>query len=147
MKTWYQCTVKYMKENDQGQTKVVSEKYMCDALSFTEAEAKIYEEIGQRVMGEFEVADITKTKITDIFEYTDADQFYQTKVCYSAADADSGKEKKITNVMLVTAHSVDEAHNRIRESLNNMLVTFTVPEVKESPVLEVFHHNQGGDNG
>jgi hypothetical protein len=146
MKTWYQCTVKYTKENDQGHTKIVTEKYVCDALSFTEAEAKIYDEIGQRVMGEFQVTAITKTQITEIFEYDDADQFYQAKVCYSAVDIDSGKEKKITNVMLVTAHSVDEAHNRVKESLNNMLVTFTVPEVKESPILEVFHHIQGGNN-
>lgn len=145
MKTWFQVTIRYAKEDEQGRVKNVSEKYLADALSFTEAEAKIYEEMGQRVMGDFTVTHIAKTQITDVFEYTDADQFYQAKVCYYVADADSGKEKKVTNVMLVTAHSVDEAHNRIRESLNNMLVTFTVPEVKESAVLEVFHHSNGGE--
>lgn len=140
MKTWFNCTVKYMKENDQGKTKMVTEKYLVDALSFTEAESKIYKEIGQRVMGEFQVHAIARSGITDVFEYPDADTFYQTKVCYHAADADSGKEKKITDLMLITAKDVNQASDRIKESLNNMLVTFTVPEVKESQILEVFHH-------
>lgn len=146
MKTWFVIAVKYMKEDEHGRIKNVVEKYLVDALSFTEAEARIYEEMGQRVMGEFHVKDISRTSIIDIFEYKDSDQFYQAKVSYMIADADSGKEKKVNNLMLVTAHSVDEAHNRIRKSLNNMLVTFTVPEIKESKILEVFHHEmkEGG---
>lgn len=130
-----------MKEDEQGRTKNVTETYLVDALSFTEAEAKIYEEVGQRIMGEFQVTGISKSRVTDVFEYPDADTFFQAKVVYFVADADSGKEKKVTNLMLVTANDVKHAFERIFESLNNMLVTFTVPEVKESPVLEVFHHN------
>ncbi|WP_323757374.1 DUF4494 domain-containing protein [Roseivirga sp.] len=141
MKTWFTCKVKYMKEDEQGRTKSVSETYLADALSFTEAEAKIYEEIGQRVMGEFQVTGIAKSRVTDVFEYPDADTFFNCKVVYMAADADSGKEKKIANLMMVTASDVKQAYERIRESLNNMLVTFTIPEVKESPVLEIFHHS------
>lgn len=140
MKVWFTCKVKYQKEDEQGRMKNVTETYLTDALSFTEAEAKIYEEIGQRVMGEFQVTSISKSKIVDVFEYPDADTFYQAKVTYMVADADSGKEKKVTNLMLVHAANVRDAWDRIHESLNNMLVTFLVPEVKESPVLEVFHH-------
>ena len=61
-------------------------------------------------------------------------------VSYMLADADSGKEKKVVNTMLVHAANVKEAYERIHESLNNMLVAFTVPEIKESKILEVFHH-------
>lgn len=142
MKTWFTCKVKYQKEDEHGRVKNVTEAYLTDALSFTEAEAKIYDEIGQRVMGEFQVTSIAKSKIVDVFEYSDADQFYQAKVSYMVADADSGKEKKVTNLMLVTATDVKQAFERIHESLNNMLVTFIVPEVKESPILEVFHHHK-----
>ena len=142
MQTWFTCKVKYQKEDEQGRVKNVTEAYLTDALSFTEAEAKIYEEIGQRVMGEFQVTSIAKSKIVDVFEYPDADQFYQAKVSYMVADADSGKEKKVTNLMIVNAMDVRQAWERIHESLNNMLVTFIVPEVKESPILEVFHHTK-----
>ncbi len=140
MQIWFSCKVKYQKEDEQGRVKNVTEAYLVDALSFTEAEAKIYEEIGQRVMGEFQVTSIAKSKIVDVFEYTDAETFYQCKISYMIIDADSGKEKKVTNLMLVTAHHVKEAYDRIHESLNNMLATFIVPEVKESPIIEVFKH-------
>lgn len=140
MKTWFTCKVKYQKEDEQGRVKNVTEAYLTDSLSFTEAEARIYEEMGQRVMGEFIVTSIVKSKIVDVFEYPGGDVFYQVKISYVVADADSGKEKKITNLMLVHAGDVREAYDRIHESLNNMLVTFAVPEIKESPVLEVFHH-------
>ena len=140
MQTWFSCKVKYQKEDEQGRVKNVSEAYLVDALSFTESEAKIYEEIGQRIMGEFQVTSIVKSRIMDVFEYPDSDTFYQCKVTYMIVDGDSGKEKKVTNLMLVTAHHVKEAYERIHESLNNMLVTFIVPEIKESPIIEVFKH-------
>ncbi len=140
MQIWFSCKVKYQKEDEQGYVKNVTEAYLVDALSFTEAEAKIYEEIGQRIMGEFMVTSIAKSRVVDVFEYPDADTFYSCKVSYVTVDADSGKEKKINNIMLINAHHVKEAYERIHESLNNMLVTFVVPEVKESPILEVFKH-------
>ena len=146
MKTWFESTVKYMKEDDHGRVRNVTEHYLVDALSFTEVEARINEEMGQRVMGEFQVKSERKSQIIDVFEYPGGDVFYQCKVVYMITDADSGKEKKVTNLMLVHARDVKEAYERIHESLNNMLVTFTVPEIKESKILEVFHHEmkEGG---
>jgi hypothetical protein len=140
MKTWFECRVKFPQQDEQGKVKNVTSVSLVDALSFTEAEAKVYEEYGQRVMGEFEVVTIAKSKIIDIFEYQDADTFYQAKVVYMVADTDSGKEKKVTNLTLVGAHNVGEAFERIKESLSSMLMSFTVPEIKESKVEEVFHH-------
>jgi len=141
MKTWFTCKVKYQKQDDQGRIKNVTEAYLTDALSFTEAEARIYEEMGQRVMGEFIVTSITKSKIVDVFEYPGGDVFYQVKITYLITDADSGKEKKVSNLMIIHAENISQAYDRIHESLNNMLVTFAVPEIKESPIMEVFHHN------
>ncbi|MCE7997075.1 MAG: DUF4494 domain-containing protein [Roseivirga sp.] len=142
MKNWIMANVRYPKQDEQGRIKNVTERYMIDALSWTESEAKVYEEIGQRVMGEFSIVQMTKTKVVDIFEYPDNDYYYQCKVVYSVADADSGKEKKVTNLMLVTASNVKEAYERIHESLNNMLVTFEVPEIKLTKILEVFQHTK-----
>lgn len=140
MKTWFTCKVKYQKQDDQGRIKNVNEAYLTDALSFTEAEARIYEEMGQRVMGEFIVTSITKSKIVDVFEYPAGDVFYQVKITYLITDADSGKEKKVSNIMIIHAENVSQAYDRIHEALNNMLTTFAVPEIKESPIIEVFHH-------
>ena len=131
------CKVKYQKEEENGKVKNVTEPYLVDAMSFTEAEARIYEELGSIIRGEFIVSGISKSRIIDIFHYDDSDVWYKCKVTYSVEE-ESGKEKKIKNYMLVTASDVKQAYERIFESLNNMLVPFTVPEILETPIVEIF---------
>lgn len=138
MRIWFLCRVKYAKANEQGLLKNVSEQYLVDAVSFTEAEARIYDMLGSTIRGDFQVTNISKSNFIDVFPYDDIDIWHKCKITYVVADADSGKEKKVTQYMLVTAHDVKEAYERIHESLNNMLVTFRVPDVNESPIVEVF---------
>jgi hypothetical protein len=142
MRTWYLCKVKYAKENEQGLLKSVSEQYLVDAVSFTEAETRIYDMLGSVIRGDFQVTNISKSNIVDVFFYEDIDVWHKCKITYIVADADSGKEKKVTQFMLVTAHDVKEAYERIYESLNNMLVTFRVPEVTESAIVEIFPYEK-----
>ena len=142
MRTWFLCRVKYAKENEQGLLKNVSEQYLVDAVSFTEAEARIYDMLGSTIRGDFQVTNISKSNFVDVFHYEDIDIWHKCKITYVIADADSGKEKKVTQYMLVTAHNVKEAYERIHESLNNMLVTFRVPDVTESPIVEVFPYEK-----
>ena len=137
MKTWFMCKVKYQKEEENGRMKNVTDTYVVDAMSFTEAEARIYEELGSIIRGDFMVSGISKSKLIDIFHYDDSDVWYKCKITYSVAE-ESGKEKKITNYMLVSAQDVRQAYDRIHESLNNMLVTFSVPEVTETNIVEIF---------
>lgn len=138
MRIWFLCKVKYAKENEQGLLKNVSEQYLVDAVSFTEAEARIYDMLGSTIRGDFQVTNISKSNFVDVFPYEDIDVWHKCKITYVVADADSGKEKKVTQYMLVTAHDVKEAYDRIHESLSNMLVTFRVPDIVESPIVEVF---------
>ncbi len=137
MKTWFICKVKYQKQEEDGGLKSVVEPYLVDAVSFTEAEARIHEELGSMIRGEFYVNNISKTNIIDVFHYEDADIWHKCKITYTVSE-DSGKEKKITNYMLVTAHDLKQAYDRIFESLNNMLVSFRVVEINESPIVEIF---------
>ncbi len=138
MRIWFLCKVKYAKENEQGLLKNVSEQYLVDAVSFTEAEARIYDMLGSTIRGDFQVTNISKSNFVDVFPFDDIDIWHKCKITYVVADADSGKEKKVTQYMLVTAHDVKEAYDRIHESLSNMLVTFRVPDIVESPIVEVF---------
>lgn len=142
MRVWFLCKVKYAKENEEGLLKNVSEQYLVDAVSFTEAEARIYDMLGSVIRGDFQVTNISKSNIVDVFFYEDIDIWHKCKITYIVTDADSGKEKKVTQFMLVTAHDVKEAFERIFESLNNMLVTFRVPEVTESPIVEIFPYEK-----
>ncbi|BDD09866.1 hypothetical protein FUAX_22980 [Fulvitalea axinellae] len=138
MNSWFLCKIKYKKEDDKGVLKSIAESYLVDAISFTEAEARIHEEVGSLISGEFLISNLNKTKILDVFGYDDADLWYRCKITYVLADEESGKEKKVTNFMLVAANDAKQAYDRITESLSTMLVPFRIPEVVETPILEIF---------
>lgn len=122
MNSWFTVKVKYTKQLDNGALKRVSEPYLVAAMTFTDAEARIYEELGTIIRGEFHVVGITRTELHDIFAYDDADIWYKVKVKYETADADSEKTRKVTQNFLVSAGSVKEAYERIKESLSTLMV-------------------------
>ncbi|MHA7130782.1 DUF4494 domain-containing protein [Algoriphagus namhaensis] len=142
MRTWFLCKVKYAKENEEGLLKNISEQFLVDAVSFTEAEAVIYDRLGSQIRGDFQVTSLSKSNIVDVFFYEDADIWHKCKVSYLVTDADSGKEKKVNQYMLITAHDVKSAYDRIQESLSSMLVSFRVPDVVESPIVDVFPYEK-----
>ena len=65
MAVWFEASVKYMKTNEEGRTAKVSEGYMVDALSFTEAEARIVEEMAALISGEYYLNTLKKSNITE----------------------------------------------------------------------------------
>jgi len=142
MRTWFLCKVKYAKENEEGLLKNISEQYLVDAVSFTEAEAIIYDRLGSQIRGDFQITGLSKSNIVDVFFFEDADIWYKCKVSYLVSDGESGKEKKVTQYMIVTASDVKDAYDRIQESLSNMLVSFRVPDIIESPIVEVFPYEK-----
>ena len=139
---WFTVKVKYTKKLDNGALKRVSEPYLLAAMTFTDAEARIYEELGQIIRGEFNVVGISRTEIHDIFSYDDADVWYKVVVKYESADADSEKARKVKQNFLVSAASVEEAYQRIKESLSTLLVDFKIPSIKVSPIVEIFPYNE-----
>lgn len=145
MNNWFTVKVKYTKQLEDGRLKRVTEPYLVDSVSFTDAEARMYEEIGQSVTGEFLITGITKTEYADIFYYDDSDDWYKCKLTYVSIDGDEGKEKKITSNFLVTASNVKEAYERIKESLSDMTVTFEVPSIMLTPIVEVLPYNPDMD--
>lgn len=142
MRTWFTAKVKYAKENEEGLLKQISEQYLVDAVSFTECEAILYDRLGSQIRGDFQVTAISKSNIVDVFFYEDTDNWFKAKITYLVADGESGREKKVTQYMLVTAVDVPQAHERIQESLSNMLVSFQVPDVVKSPIVEVFPYEK-----
>lgn len=138
MNNWFLVKCKFTREFQNGTFKRVTEPYLLNAMSFTEAEARIYKEVGEYVRGEFLVQAISKVDYADIFDYDDSDTWFKAKVSYVTEDADSGKEKKFTNNYLVSAHNVKEAYERIEESLKGLMVTHETPLVSETDIVEVF---------
>jgi len=67
----FETKIRYDKIQENGAVKKVTEAYLVDALSFTEAEARIIEEMTPYISGDFSVAAIKRTKIAEIFFTSD----------------------------------------------------------------------------
>lgn len=142
MNNWFTVKVKYTKQLENGSFKRVTEPYLLAAMTFTDAEARIYEELGQIIRGEFNIVSIMRTEIHDIFFYEDADIWWKLQLSYLSMDADTQKNVRITQNFLVTAHDAGQAHERIKESLATLMVDFEVPSVAKSPIVEVFPYKE-----
>jgi hypothetical protein len=144
MNSWFTVKVRYTKQLDNGSFKRVSEPYLIAAMSFTDAESRAFEEVGELVRGEFSVVSIARTEIHDIFSYGDSDVWYKAKVTYESA-MEGEKSKTTVQHMLVSAHSVTDAESRIKESLSTMLVDFNVPSVSVSKIVDIFPYKEDLD--
>lgn len=145
MNSWFTVKVKYTKQLDNGGLKRVSEPYLLAAMTFTDAEARIYEELGNVIRGEFNVTGIARTELHDIFAYDDSGVWYKCKVTYESMDADTEKAKRVAQNFLIEAHSVKEAFDRMQESLKGLMVDFQIPSIMVSPIVDIFPFSENLD--
>lgn len=138
MRVWFLAKVKYAKENEQGLFKDVTEQYLVDAVSFTECEAIIHKKVGEYIRGAFQIVSIARSSFVETFFYEDSEVWWKCKMKYLIADINSGKEKIVTQLHLVTAEDAKQAYDRIQESMSNMMVYFTIQEVVKTEILDVF---------
>lgn len=139
MHTWFECKVKYIKiDETSGRDKKVNEPYLVDAVSFTEAENRIHEELEQMIRGDFQVTNIRMANYSDVFPIENADRWFKCKVSYVALDEGAGKEKKVSNQMLVMGNDLREAYDNLMTSLEGMTIDFDVLGINESPIMDVF---------
>lgn len=141
MPEWFQTKVKFLKQTDQGLVKAVTEQYIVDAMSFTEAEARITMEVADN--REITMMSIAKSNIKEVVFYGDTELWHKAKVTYIVADEESEKEKKVTTYLLVNSENVHEAYERVQEHLKEMLVPYRIPKIEESPIVEVFPFQAG----
>ena len=142
MNNWFTVKVKYTKQLENGAFKRVSEPYLLAAMTFTDAEARIYEELGAVIRGEFIVTNIARTDFHDIFHYEDSDIWYKCKISYEAEDGDEEKKKKVTQNFLITAHTVKEAYERLVESLSTLMADYQIPSILATPIVDIFPYNE-----
>lgn len=143
IRNWFTTKIKYHKMDDHGKVKKVNEPYLVDAVSFTEAEARITKEMGAYIAGDFYVTNITKSNIAEVFHYDDSDVWYKSKVDYVDFDEESGREKKVSNTMITTAGDAREAYDRIQENCKKMLAEFEITQIVKTPIVEIFPYIPG----
>ncbi len=146
MNNWFTVKVKYTKQLENGTFKRVSEPYLLCAMTFTDAETRIYEELGQIIRGEFNVVGISRTEIHDIFHYEECDVWYKCKITFesegSSVDGEVEKKKKVAQNFLVTANSVKDAFDKLKESLSTLMVDYLIPSIIVSPIVDIFPYRE-----
>lgn len=144
--TYFECKVSFEKIMEDGKQKTVTEAYLVDALSFTEAEARIIEEVAPFISGEFTVKDIKRAKISELFFNENGDRFYKIKVYFITLDEKSGSEKKTAAQMLVQASNLKEAVAVLEKGMKGTLVDYEIASVTETQLMDVFPYEAGEDN-
>lgn len=146
MYNWFECKVSFDKIMEDGKQKKVTEAYLVDALSFTEAEARIIEEVAPFISGEFTVKDIKRAKISEIFLNENGDRFYKIKVYFIALDAKSLTEKKTAAQMLAQASNLKEAVAVLEKGMKGTLADYEIASVTETQLMDVFPYEAGEDD-
>ena len=135
---WFECKISYEKMMENGVQKRVTEPYLVDALSFTEAEARIIEEMKPYISGEFTIADIKRARIAELFTNENGDRYYRFKVIFISLDEKNGTEKKTAVNMLAQASDVKEAIAVLENGMKSTIVDYTIASVSETMIMDIF---------
>ena len=138
MSNWFECKVKYDKMMENGMQKKVSEPYLVDALSFTEAEARIIKEMTQFISGDFSVANIKRANISELFMDETGDKWYKCKVNFITLDEKSGAEKRTASYMLAQASDLQRALENLLEGMKGTMADFEVASITETPIMDIY---------
>ena len=132
MHTWFECKIRYEKVMENGMQKKVTEPYLVDALSFTEAEARIIEEMTPFISGEFTVSDIKRANYSELFpsDEESADRWFKC-----------GAEKKTSTQVLVQAADLRDAVKKLDEGMKGTMADYQIGMVSETPLMDVYPYS------
>ena len=140
MSKYFEVGVRYEKTQEDGTAKKVTETYLIDALSFSEVEKRITEEMEAYISGEFSVVTEKITNIAEVVTTDDmsADKFYKVKFSIITVDEKTGKEKKQTQLVVIQASSNDDARDRYKQHIKGWLVDVVLEAVSETKYMDYF---------
>ncbi len=145
MVNYFLSTVRYEKTMENGLNKTVSEQYLFDALSFTEAEARTIEELKPYISGEFTIPQIVKPRISELMlsEDVSADRYYKVKVAFITLDEKTGAEKKTNSFILVQASDFKNAYDRFTEGMKGTMSDYEIVSIVETQILDYYPAKYG----
>lgn len=140
--TWFETRIRYNKTLEDGRNKKVTEQYVVEALSFSEAEKCITEEMSHYVSGEFGVKAIKLAAYSEIFfsDIDTDDKWFKAKLAFITLDEKTDKEKRTPVTYLVQAASLDKARAYVKEVMEKTLIDYDVISISETHFIDVFEH-------
>lgn len=146
--TWYECKVKYRKFDEaSGTQKVKTEPFLVDAISYTEAESRITQEMAAYLADseEIKITNIKVANYAEIHPFENTDRWFKSRVSLIAYDEESGKERKSNLYLLVQANDVKEAYDNTVTVMKDTLGEYSIPAIAESPIMDVFPYFSGDE--
>lgn len=139
---WYECKIQYLKTMDDGKGKNVTEIYVVDALSFSEAEARFVEAMKPYISGDSKVIAMAIARYDEIFFSEDEkdDRFFKAKVQFVTLDENTGHEKKTTVYYLVQARDIETARRYVTTQLGSSMADFSITGLNETQIFDIFEH-------
>ena len=140
--TWFECKVRYDKVMEDGAQKKVTEQYVVDALSFSEAEQRIMDEMSAYISGEFEITDVKKAQYKEVFFCDNGleDRYYKAKLQFITIDEHTEKKKRSAVTYLVQAGTLDGAVKNINEMMNGTIIDYEKSNISETKIIDVFEY-------
>ena len=139
---WFECKIRYEKVMEDGTPKKVNEVYVIDALSFSEAEERVMEEMSSYISGEIELVDVKIAPYKEIF-FADsnlADKWFKVKVVYITIEERTQREKRMPVMVLVNAGNINSAIKNTDEVMGNTMIDYVVTVVQETKIFDVFEY-------
>lgn len=148
MQNWFETKVKSVRVGEDGRERKANESYLVDAVSFTDAEARITQLASEFTRGEFSVSGIKPSNIVEIFSHDDGEWWYKAKISLVTIDEHLGKEMKVNQYFLVNANDLKQALLRLEEGLSYMLVPYVVTSIALTAICDVFPYfgNERNEN-
>ena len=138
MSNWFESKVRYQKIDETGKVKNVTETYLLDAVSFTEAEKRINQEMEPYISGEFTVTTIKLANFEEVIPGENGDRWFKCKVSYIAIDEEKGMERKTNSYILLKAFNVKDAYEKLEKEMSTTMSDYEIASIQESPILDVF---------
>lgn len=148
MQNWYEGVIRYEKVTEEGKVKKVNELYLVDALSATECEARLIEEMTPFITGEFAVKSVKESNYSELFlsEEEAADRYFKCKLIFITLDEKSGAEKKTSTQVLVQAADLRDAVKKLDEGMKGTMADYQICSVVETAIMDVYLYNNNNNN-
>ncbi len=144
MATWFQAKIKFVQEDEKGVARNISQVYLFDAVSYTDAEARAYQHLAAEVP-DFQLTGLTKVKLNEVyFEENSSELWFKCKVSYIVFDEKTQREKKVPYAFLLNAHTIKDAYS-ILESRLGTVQDYIITDIGATKILDVIPYEEDND--
>lgn len=138
MANYIETRIRYDKVCQGGAVRKTTEAYLVDALSFTEAEARITEEVRPYISGDFNVSAVRKSKVAEVYRDDNGDKWYRCKLMFITIDERAGVERRTASVIMVQAIDFRNALENLLDCMKGTMADFEIAEIAETKIMDVY---------